>query len=65
MERVWVSVEDRLPEDDENVLCFWGWGIATAAYSSEDGVWEGAADYAGRVTHWMPLPSTPQNPRSE
>lgn len=55
----WISVEDRLPEDDVDVLtrratgmsveshCGFGW-----AYDEYNGKW--------RVTHWMPLPEPPE-----
>lgn len=54
--RQWISVEDRLPEEDQKVL----------AYTAESqGTFE---EYRlcfgwaikGRVTHWMPLPEPPK-----
>lgn len=55
----WISVEERLPEDDVEVLtrratgmsvethCGFGWD-----YDEYNGNW--------RVTHWMPLPEGPE-----
>lgn len=43
----WVSVEDRLPEEEEEILSCHN-GMFSAKYGFE----------RGRVTHWMPLPKT-------
>lgn len=54
----WISVKDRLPEDESLVLVFdEGW-IGTAQLN--DGVfWDDSAIVP--VTHWMPLPFGPTN----
>jgi len=60
----WISVEDRLPEKDKDVLC----------YSNKNGGYmffgyrgwmieewmEGGSLHIGNVTHWMPLPEAPK-----
>ena len=61
----WISVEDKLPEDDSDVLAYLQidqeGGIYPANY--EKGVW---FDYifntpaTGTTTHWMPLPEMPK-----
>lgn len=58
---VWISIEDRLPPDDEEVLT---WqqscndnGIYLLGSYAGGGMWlDDHHDSAGRVTHWMPLP---------
>ena len=57
----WISVEDRLPEEAQFILI---WGSHTTPWMSqfledqfidvEDN------DWVAGVTHWMPLPSPPQ-----
>lgn len=59
----WISVEERLPEEKEDVAAIvrynenvWEYGIAFRM----DGSWR--MNVAGRVevTHWMPLPEPPK-----
>ena len=56
----WVSVKDRLPEDDDDVLIFSNERmIFVGCY--KNGQWISYSLYAiygNVVTHWMPLPST-------
>ena len=64
----WISVKDRLPEDDfpkdtkklQNRIrqyCSWKCdGVFTDWY------WRHSA---GRVTHWMPLPEPPEEKRND
>ena len=61
----WISVEDRLPEDDSDVLAYSGIGeesrIYLACYSN--GVWFDCvfnAPATDTTTHWMPLPEPPK-----
>lgn len=56
----WISVKDRLPEDDATYLVYgrnW-YGIVVAIYYG-DGKWLTCDDLTNItrfVTHWMPLP---------
>ena len=61
----WVSVKDRLPEDDSDVLAYSRIGeefrIYPACYSN--GVWFDCvfnAPATDTTTHWMPLPNPPK-----
>ena len=63
----WISVEERLPEDEEYVLCWYkdefGDEWSTVGMKIQWGCgWDlDIDDNSGRnltVTHWMPLPST-------
>jgi hypothetical protein len=60
-ERGWIPADERVPEDDDNVLIF--------LRESEDiviGYWDGSLWYfrgdVVLVTHWMPLPDPPELP---
>ena len=60
----WISVKDRLPEDDATYLVYGrnGYGIVFAVYYG-DGEWLTWADLTNItrfVTHWMPLPPPPK-----
>ena len=61
----WISVDDRLPEDDSDVLVYSRIGeefrIYPACYSN--GVWFDCvfnAPATDTTTHWMPLPNPPK-----
>lgn len=55
----WISVEERMPEDDGDVLLVIDSEIGLGYYSIYFDEW---VDYTrtdvNHVTHWMPLPST-------
>lgn len=53
----WISVKDRLPKEEEEVLTFGSYGYVVGYYSSE--VYDWQTTY-GEVTHWMPLPDKPK-----
>lgn len=56
----WISVKDRLPEDDCPVLvtCGKGYRSFIARY---DHVWKcWKVSHTLRITHWMPLPEPPK-----
>ena len=60
----WISVKDRLPEDDATYLVYGrnGYGIVFAVYYG-DGEWLTCDDLTNItrfVTHWMPLPMPPK-----
>ena len=72
----WISVQDRLPEKDENYIvtacdegCSAGEGIwystvvVVAEYYKGSWTWyDGGSEYSleGIVTHWMPMPEPPK-----
>lgn len=58
----WISVKDRLPDDEKDVLCYLGDAIlrfTTVGYLL-DGEWRGDGFPLRYVTHWMPLPEPPK-----
>lgn len=61
----WISVEDRLPELNKEVLVVWTdgvFGFATrieTKYHEERWNWETAA-LSETITHWQPLPEPPK-----
>lgn len=61
----WISVEERLPEDDRLVLAHFSdvdpeLCYATAYYI--DGGWQTPDDwyYGCRIDYWMPIPAIPR-----
>lgn len=56
----WISVKERLPKRDEEVLCLFmypeGRNVCQNVYYG-GGHWLGEGDH---VTHWMPLPELPK-----
>lgn len=61
----WISVNDRLPEHDQDVLiCVNGNTIDTGycwgdPYDADSRGWQAYACMSNNVTHWMPLPELP------
>ena len=63
----WISVEDRLPEENQSVWVYGGdsyesYGMAFAIYSDGqfyDGQVCTDKEFNSDVTHWMPLPPAP------
>lgn len=67
----WINVEQQLPEERKDVLVYGSSGIFIGSYREGnkymDGYWcseksshvEYLEDYEP-VTHWMPLPSSPE-----
>ena len=51
----WVSVEDRLPDNEEPVLVYGKNGVAVDEYNLQYKAFFGAS----KVTHWQPLSSPP------
>lgn len=63
MRNQWISVKDRLPDDNESYLVC---DLVTGEYLPdrgflEDGVWHISGDPEFKVTHWMPFPPPPEN----
>ena len=59
----WISVDDRLPEDGDIVLCYMEFGEQRIArWDESENCWAGQLiDYhKEQVTHWMPLPQPPK-----
>ena len=53
----WISVEDRLPEDDVQVLACTKHGKAFSAHCKK-GKWR--VSHSIKITHWMPRPEPPK-----
>lgn len=58
----WNSVDERLPEDGEVVLCKTKWIYEVLQWCSRINTWLGKdrAYSASHVTHWMPIPELPE-----
>ena len=64
----WISVEDRLPDRDADVLVMTNKKGERVAYQDEDGWFDsyshltfglhGEKHFKHNVTHWMPIPPT-------
>ena len=58
----WISVKERLPEDDENVMILSNERITFVGFY-KNGQWISYSLYAiygNVVTHWMPIPEIPK-----
>lgn len=66
----WISVKDRLPEDNSNVIaCLWI-GEESRVYPAfyAHGVWWDrvfSTPTTNTTTHWQPMPKLPQPPKGE
>ena len=59
----WISVANRLPDPDDDVLVY-AEGTYTAAYHSTHWFRLGhRGEIIRRVSHWMPLPEAPSDCR--
>ena len=65
----WISVKDRLPEDDATYLVYGrnGYGIVFAVYYGDGEwlTWDDLTNITRFVTHWMPLPPLPKEEENE
>lgn len=56
----WIPVTERLPHNEDDVLVYVSKSRAIdTGYYSECGYWTVYACMSNDVTHWMPLPSAP------
>lgn len=64
----WISCEDRLPPDNQNVLAFVSCGVVEMAYR-KNGRWFlcWLCSYVpdSTYTHWMPMPKGPSGEETE
>ena len=58
-EQEWVSVNDRLPEENVPVLVWESQGFAYVDIY-KDGVWVIGTPNLSKLTHWMPIPDPPK-----
>lgn len=61
----WISVKDRLPENDEYVLTYCDCStksVRTNWYSTHRKAWHEGDD---NITHWQPLPEDPKGDENE
>ena len=58
----WISVDDKLPENMNDVLVVISLGIMFVAWydSFYENVWMYNGSTLHNVTHWMPLPEPPK-----
>ena len=61
----WISVKDRLPKDDSDVLAYSRIGEESRIYPAcySNGVWFDCvfnAPATDTTTHWMPMPNSPK-----
>ena len=55
----WISVKDKLPEEDSHVLVWEKQGFAFVDWY-KFGVWQLGTENGAIITHWMPLPDPPE-----
>ena len=69
----WISVKDRLPENEQTVLAYYNFGgkckirfYGTLTYYAFDPEPHWQHEGTGlKVTHWMPLPEPPEEEENE
>ena len=70
----WISVEDRMPDEGNDVLCVWEysyWSGDNPRMSIDRiqhhgcGKRDFQSNYIHCYTHWMPLPPPPTSPNSD
>ena len=60
----WISVQERLPEEDESVLFRTEKGfVSTGSYAEKLWYYDGDLKWHPIVTHWKPLPDPPESAR--
>lgn len=66
VQEAWISVDERLPEDEEEVLAHGKDCVSIGAWI--DGRWEDQNGWTFdplSISHWMPLPAAPTNRSTE
>ena len=74
----WISIDERLPDDDRQVLCWYLSGSGEYSYTvgsylhmKHGCLWDTHIDGneccygCAKVTHWMPLPLPPKEKAEE
>ncbi|MBR3922913.1 MAG: DUF551 domain-containing protein [Kiritimatiellae bacterium] len=58
----WISVKERLPEVEADILAYIGEGGFVVCWMTHDGYWQCPAYLMDKddVTHWQPLPEPPK-----
>ena len=56
----WISVKDRLPEYENQVLTYRGESGISVERMFPGAMWDFDYDIIDAVTHWMPLPEAPK-----
>lgn len=59
----WISVKDRLPEDCDKVLIYYGGNYLIGTFMNEDKGFDCGYDcflLLNEVTHWQELPEPPK-----
>lgn len=58
----WISVKERLPEVEADILAYIGEGSFVVCWMTHDGYWQCPAYLMDKddVTHWMTLPRPPK-----
>ena len=56
----WIPGDERLPDDDHDVLALVGGTEHMVAWYYRDGWYWGRAERLPNVTHWRPLPPPPE-----
>ena len=59
----WISIKDRVPEQDENIGYVFDGEQIRHNVDYDDGIWyieTWRGNSSVEVTHWMPLPNCPE-----
>lgn len=61
----WISVKERLPDEDMWILAYWGGNALAGCYSNPSIAkhkynWQDEKGIAADPTHWQPLPEPPE-----
>lgn len=61
----WISVKDRLPDEEERVLVAVDSDKSDTKIDTDRMVYRQWVRWGMSVTHWMPLPEPPKKPKEE